>query len=107
MSDAIVIPWQESADFQFEMSLDSHVYLLRARWNDYCKAWGLDISSRAKTPLILGIRLSLHIDALYGMNNPEHPPGGLMVMGVEPQFDSFMSGESQLVYLPVEMIDAL
>jgi len=104
----ITIPWQSAADFQFEMSLDRHVYLLRARWNDYSKAWGLDIFSRAKSPLILGIKLTRGSDALQGMNSPEHPPGALMVMGAEePTYTSFFTGDSVLVYIPIEDIRAL
>ena len=104
---AYVIPWQEAADFQFEVALDRIVYLMRARWNDYSKSWGLDISSRASTPLIMGIRVVANYDLLLGMNAPEYPPGMLVAIGEEPNYLSFLSGATDLTYIPEEVVRAL
>lgn len=95
---AVIIPWQDSPDFQFEVSLDGTVYLFRARWNVRAEAWALDILTRATTPLILGIRVAHSVD-LLAATVLGAPPGAMYVMGPDPTYENVVSGACQLVYL--------
>ena len=107
MARGIILPWIEAPDFQYEISMDREVYILRQRWNDLAKAWALDIFSRARTPIVLGARLVAGADVLVGINVAAAPRGGLVVVGEEPAYDSFRERRSYLVYLPPEVTDAL
>jgi hypothetical protein len=104
---AVQVPWQNVADFQFEVALDRFVYLVRLRWNDYAKAWGMDLMTRSKTRIIMGTKLTLNTDLLRGSVMPFAPPGAMFVLGAEPTFTSFYDGASSLVYLDAEAISAL
>lgn len=104
---AQAIPWQNSPDFQFEVSLDRFVYLMRLRWNDKAESWAMDLMTRSKTPLMLGIRLVESTALLKGFVGEYAPPGELFVLGPTPTARSFESGANQLVYLTQEEISAL
>lgn len=96
---AVQIPWQNGADFQFEIALDRFVYLMRLRWNDVGQSWAMDLLTRSKTPLVLGTRLTKAVDLLHGYVGEFAPPGSMFVLGQEPEFRSFVDGASHLVYL--------
>lgn len=104
---AVAIPWQNSPDFQFEVALERFVYLFRIRWNYIAESWALDIFTRAKTPVSLGLRLVHSQDIFQGLVSQFSPGGGLFVLGDEPTYESMISGSSQLVYLTLEEILAL
>ena len=105
---AVLIPWQNAPDFQFEVALDRFVYLMRLRWNAVAGAWAMDLLTRAKTPLILGVRLERSVDLLHGFVGEFAPPGALFVLATQsPVFESFLRGSAQLVYLTEADIRAL
>lgn len=104
---AVVIPWQDNPDFQFEIALDSFVYFFRIRWNHIAKSWALDMFTRSKTEISMGIRLVHSQDLLHGLVGEFAPPGGLFVVGLEPYYSSFLEKNSQLVYLTEDEVLAL
>ena len=103
---AVQIPWQDSADFQFEVSLDRFVYMMRLRWNDAAQSWALDLFTRSKTPLVLGTRLVASADLLRLYTGDFTLPGALFVIG-EPSLEAFVSGSASLVYLTEAEVLAL
>lgn len=104
---AVIVPWQDSPDFQFEIALDRFVYLMRLRWNDKASSWVMDLLTRSKTPLVLGTRLVASQDLLHGFVGEFAPLGSLFVVGPTPELNSFVLGANQLVYLTQEEILAL
>ena len=104
---AVQLPWQNAADFQFEVALDRFVYLMRLRWNAQAESWAMDLLTRSKTPLVLGTRLTKAVDLVHGYVGEFAPQGSLFVLGQEPTFDSFKTGASQLVYLTEAEVLAL
>ena len=104
---AQAIPWQNSPDFQFEVSLDRFVYLMRLRWNAQAESWAMDLLTRSKTPLLLGVRLVESTALLKGFVGEYAPAGEFFVLGPTPTVSSFESGANQLVYLTGEEISAL
>jgi hypothetical protein len=94
---AVIIPWQESPDFQMEIALDRFVYLLRARWNTVALSWGVDLLTRAQTPVLFGIRLVQNAELILGRGEFT-PAGSMFVLGSEPNYSNMVSGSSQLVY---------
>lgn len=103
---AFVIPWQNAPEFQFEISLDGTVYVLRMQWNDTAASWAMDIFSREMSPLSLGARL------VYGTPVPLGPrdllpPGVFLIQGEEPTYLSLIGGTSRLIYLTGAEVNAL
>lgn len=96
---AIVIPWQDSYDFQFEIALDRFVYLIRARFNHRAEIYALDLMTRNRHVIALGIALVRNVDLFAGFTKHDAPPGALLVVGDAPTKAALLSGSSQVVYL--------
>jgi hypothetical protein len=101
----LIIPWINGPAWRQEIAIAGRTYVLQARWNPESEHWTLDIADRNEQAIVNGIRLvaglpllRLHVDARL-------PAGDLIVTGdLDPLLDSFVSGESQLVYLTPEDI---
>ena len=96
---AVIIPWKDSYDFTFEVSLDRFVYLIRARYNHRVKLYALDLMTRNKVEISRGICLVRNVDLFSGLTHREAPRGSLVVVGEAPTKETLLDGSSQLVYL--------
>lgn len=103
---AFVVPWQNAAEFQFEIALDNVVFLLHTQWNWIANSWALDIYTRADIPVCLGIRL-VHGTTLIAGSRTNRPAGQFVLQGGEPSYDGMINGGCRLVYLTGEEMRAL
>lgn len=103
---SVVIPWQNAAEFQFEITLDGTVYIVHAQWNETAGSWGLSLFTREMTPIMLGTRMLRNAALLVG-SKKFLPPGQMMVMGEEPTYDKMIDGSSRLIYVTWAELNAL
>ena len=104
---AIQVPFSDAPDFQFEISLDRVVYLMRLRWNHIAGSWGLDLMTRGREPLVFGARLEPQVPLLASHVGLSLPPGELYVFGDPEAYDAFTTGAAQLLYYSGEEMNAL
>lgn len=104
---AVQIPWFDNADTQFEITLDGFVYLIRLRWIDGAGAWAMDIHTRDRTPVVLGMRIVLGAELVDAPAAAYAPPGRFYLLGEPPTYDSMLDGSTRLIYLAAAEIDAL
>ena len=103
---AFMIPWQNAPEFQFEISLDGTVYVLRMQWNNTAGSWAMDVYSREMLPLSLGARLVFGVPVPHGPANLM-PPGIFVPFGEEPNYQNMIDGTARLIYLSGAEVDAL
>lgn len=105
---AVQIPWQVGADFTFEIALDRYVYLVRLRWNPVASLWFMDLMTRSKTEVIMGMCLVRGADLLNQAVGAFAPRGALLITGnSEPSYESFLAGTTQLIYLTAAEVNAI
>lgn len=104
---AVQIPWFRSADTQFELALDGFVYMIRLRWLERAGAWAMDIHTREKTPVVLGMRITAGAELVDAREAPFAPPGRFYLLGDPPTFESMIDGSTRLIYITAAEIDAL
>lgn len=100
------IPWQNSYDFQFEISLDDFVYLIRVRWNKKAEVFGMDLLTRNRRPLALGIAIVPGVNLFRGITDAEAPKGAMFLVGAKDP-ESLNAGTSALVYLTEAEVNAV
>lgn len=95
---SVIIPWQNSADFQFEVALDRFVYLLRARYNWRAGVYALDLFTRNRSVIALGLCVVRNQDLFAGMTHPDAPRGRAYIIGEAPTLENLLNGSSLFVY---------
>lgn len=100
------IPFINSPDFQFEVSLDGIVYLMRLRWNHIAAFWYMDLLTRARTPLVYGTKLTSECPLLAEQAGDLIPKGEFYVFGETTEFLSFVKQQAQLVYFTESEMNA-
>lgn len=101
---AYAIPWQNAAEFQFEIALDNVVFVLHAQWNRVANSWALDIFTRANVPVCLGIRLVRGTGLLTGPRTIR-PTGQLVLQGAAPTYENMIDGSCRLIYVTAAEIN--
>jgi hypothetical protein len=100
------VPFIDAPDFQFEISLDGIVYLMRLRWNHIANAWFMDLSTRARTPLVFGTKLVAKCPLLAEQAGDLIPKGEFYVVGEPTDFYSFLKAQAQLLYYTEDEMNA-
>lgn len=104
---AVQISFTDRPDFQMEVTLERVVYLMRLRWNHMASSWAFDLLTRAKSPLVYGVRLVAGVPLLMGHAKDQLPAGEFYVFGEPVSYSSFLDGDSRLLYLSEEELLAL
>lgn len=92
------LPWYESRDFSFEISLNRRVFVIRARHNPMDGRYALDFFTPNLDPLMLGQAAVAGVDLIQHLPRASHPGGMLFIGGDEPTYENLVSGASVLIY---------
>ena len=92
------LPWYDSRDFTFELSLNRRVFVVRARHNHLTERYSLDFFTPELVGLMFGQALVTGVDLLAFFPDAFHPGGHLFVGGAEPTYENLVSGASVVVY---------
>lgn len=103
---AVQISFIDAPDFQFEVSLNGIVYLMRLRWNHVSMAWFMDLMTRERTPLVFGTKLVASCPLLAEQAGELIPKGEFYVIGEPITYDDFFVGHAQLVYFTESEMNA-
>ena len=97
---AIIIPWQQGASFQQQVTLERVLYTIRARFNSESGYWSMDILDRNRDAIVTGIRLVMGQPLLRNCRTPLTPPGELVLVGQGALDLKNMGDGVQLLYVP-------
>lgn len=103
----IIIPWISGAGWRQEIPLSGRTYVIEAAWNPANERWTINLKDRNENLLVGGIKLLPGVSLLGQFNNPQLPPGGLLVTGQTiPTLES-MGTDQQLIYILPGELDAV
>lgn len=74
------IPFPSGPAWSMELTLDGRVYTMRGKYNTRSDQWVVDILSRERQPLLLGLRLVLNYPLLLANYDERLPRGQLFVV---------------------------
>ena len=92
------LPWYDSRDFSFEISLNRRVFVIRARHNHLTERYSLDFFTADLVGLMFGQPLVSGVDLLDHFPTAFHPGGYLFSGGAEPTYENLVSGASMVIY---------
>lgn len=108
----VTLPWQDSADFIEEITLDNVPYNFRFTFNSRGEFWTMDIDSRDQVEIISGVRLALDQELLRQHPGRSLPPG--MMFPIDDtgnknpiEQGDFLNGRVKLVYATEAEVEAV
>lgn len=102
-----VQPRPEVTHFDTVLSLDRERWLFSFYTNSFDDSWYFDVREPDRTPVALGLSLSVGTDLLFPYRHLHVPPGALFLLdhqrsGRDPRVNDFAEELYDLVYWPVE-----
>jgi hypothetical protein len=107
----ITIPWQNSASFKEEVTLEGTPYIFRFDFNSTGNFWIMGISDRDEVDLLTGVKLVLGTEILTQHPDRGLPAGMLFVIdetgNTTPiEQDDFITNRVNLVYVTEAEVEA-
>tara|TARA_Y100000310_G_C20703455_1_gene832281 strand:+ start:12057 stop:12386 length:330 start_codon:yes stop_codon:yes gene_type:complete len=107
----ITVPWQNSASFKEEVTLEDTPYIFRFDFNSVGNFWIMGISDRDEVELLTGVKLVLGTEILTQHPDRGLPPGMMFVIdetgNTEPiEQNDFINNRVKLTYATEAEVEA-